>query len=112
MTEERVFQVFWEHLNARVQDQDGSLNGFLRARREFDHLLMRYLVDTVGSAFERLPRVTDEPVPEDAKRELKDFRERIVRFIEDYEEFAASFASSLESRNLEEPNFPRPKPLA
>ncbi len=111
MTRERVFQGFWHHLDKRVRRQNPQFEEFLDSVSEFNHLLSRYLLDTVDPAFDEMPRDVRSSLPADAKRELEAFRERLVGFVDEYQEFSNILRDSLETCSFNDAYLSRPKPL-
>jgi len=110
MTPERVFQGFWYQLHQRVQDANPSLTDVTTVVTEFNHLVNQYLNETVLPVFDRMSPTTRSSLPDDAKRDLESFREKLVHYLNEYEAFARTLAQSLETCDLREPYLPRPKP--
>ena len=61
--------------------------------------------------FERFPQDLRPQLTDAAKRDLEEFRERFVRFIDDYSEFLTNLDQSLSAPVVKGYYFPRPKPL-
>lgn len=111
MTRERVFQGFWHHLHKRLHRQTPRLEEFLDTVSEFNHLVRSYLRDSVRPVFDEMPRETRSRLPEAARGDLKAFREKLTRFVEDYDEFKTRLHDSLESCSFGNTHLSPPNPL-
>ena len=68
----------------------------------------RYCLDPI---FERLPQELRPLVTDRTKSSLESFRERFVRFLDDYDEYLTRLDESFTRPRVEPHYFPRPKPL-
>lgn len=111
MARKRLFQGFWYHLDKRTRRRNPEFGEFLDAVSEFNHLVTRYLRETVAPVFDGMPDDVRSSLPARARQELEAFREKLIRFIEDYDEFKARLRDSLETSSFTDAYLSRPKPL-
>jgi len=110
---QHVLQGFWFHQRGRLTSHGANLHTFLMSLRELTDLVHYYLDCHVRPVF-------DEPSEElerlllaatETRKELVAFRERFVRFLDDYEEYLQRLSTSLVTTPLPHHYFARPKPV-
>lgn len=112
------FSKWCHYLKARVEQEKGDFSTFRDTMSEFNYLVSLYAQHCVMPIFERFPQELRHLLTARAKSSLESFRERFVRFLDNYEDFRKNFFESLSTHELpvsthELPGcwFPRPKPL-
>lgn len=109
ITDERIFRGFWERLHRRLEDGTPEPDRIVTAVEEFNHLFNQFLQETAMPIFDQLPQTVQADLSDRAKQDLNEYRERLLRLRDTYDDFATDFAESLETYNLGAPYLPRPK---
>lgn len=106
-----LFNGFWHDLDSRIDKQKLSLGNFVQSASELRNLVNSYNRYCVSPVFERLPQELSELLTDEARSSLGSLRERFVRFLEDYDEYAKELEESLRTVHLRAFYISRPKPL-
>lgn len=109
ITDERIFRGFWSRLHRRLEGQNPNPDRIVDAVEEFNYLVNQFLRETVVPVFDQIPEHVRPDLPDRAKRDLNDYRERLLRLRDPYNEFARDLAESLDTYELHAPHLPRPK---
>lgn len=106
-----LFHPFSLQLRSRVDQQQRNLRNLLHGLEELSLLTRSYTRYCVLPMFDEFPQDLRPSLTERAKSNLESFRERYVRFLDDYSEYLDSLAQSFSKPRIEPHYFPRPKPL-
>lgn len=109
ITDEGIFRGFWYQLHRRLEEQNPDPDRIVTAVEEFNHLFNQFLRETVVPVFDQLPPHVRPDLPNRAKQDLNEYRERLLRLRDTYDEFATDLAESLDTYDLSPPYLPRPK---
>lgn len=106
-----LFHGFWHDLNSRIEKQTPNLDNLVQSVTELRNLVNSYNRYCVGPVFDRFPEGLRELLTDEVKSALESFRERFLRFLEDYDEYAKELEDSLRTVRLQTYYVGRPKPL-
>jgi len=106
-----LFHDLSKQLTARVERRPANLANLREGVEELGLLVRSYGRYCVEPIFERLPQELRPLLTDRAKSSLESFRERFVRFLDDYDEYVTRLDESFSRPRIEPHCFPRPKPL-
>lgn len=106
-----IFYDFSNQLTARIARHPANLPNLRDGMEGLGLLVAWYSRNCVEPIFERLPEELRPLLTDTAKRSLESFRERFVRFHDDYDEYVTRLNESLSKPRIGPCYFPRPKPL-
>ena len=112
LTREQLFGEFSFCLNERIARGNLKVPELMLAISELNSLVNNYIRYCVQPVFEHAPEEIRPLLTADARRELESFRERFVRFLDDYSEYLKRLDSSLTSSKVRPYHFPRPKAVS
>ncbi len=105
------FKGYCYHLSQRTGGRRLTCEALPEAISELNMLVSDYIRYCIDPVFERFPQDMRPLLTERAKRELNSFRERFVRFLDDYSEYLKKLEASLRKPRIQGYYLPRPKPL-
>ncbi len=105
------FKGYCYHLSQRTGGRRLTCEALPEAISELNMLVSDYIRYCIDPVFERFPPDMRPLLTERAKRELNSFRERFVRFLDDYSEYLKKLEASLREPRIQGYYLPRPKPL-
>lgn len=109
---ENLFRVFLLPLRNRLANpRQHDIRGFEDAISELNDLVNAYLYYCVRPVYDDLPPELRSLTGGDAGKALRAVRERILRFLDDYEEFLKRLETSLLTVKIPNYSFKRPNPI-
>ena len=111
VTAAELFHDFSKQLTARIERQPTNPANLRDGMEELGLLVRSYGRYCVEPIFERLPQELRPLLTDRAKSSLESFRERFVRFLDDYDQYVTRLDESFSRPRIEPHYFPRPKPL-
>ena len=106
-----LFGGFWRDLDSRVEKQQPNLGNLMQSTSELHNLVSSYNRHCVGPVFDGFPEKMRELLTDEAKSVLESFRERFVRFLEDFDEYTNDLQGSLRTVFVQSYYINRPRPL-
>lgn len=106
-----LFHDLSQQLAARVERRPANLPNLRDGVQDLGLLVRLYSRYCVEPIFERLPQDLRPLLTDRAKSNVESFRERFVRFLDDYDEYVTRLDESFSRPRIEPHYFPRPKPL-
>lgn len=111
VTAAELFHAFSKQLTTRIERQPANLANLQDGVEELALLVRSYGQYCVEPIFERLPHELRPLLTDRPKSSLESFRERYVRFLDDFDEYVTRLDESFSRPRIEPHYFPRPKPL-
>lgn len=109
MAPQRIFHTMWYLLDQRTATTPKDITAALTYWDELYAVFNEFEREHVTPVFQNLPQDLRQALDESARRDLNAFRERFVRFCDDYQEYVTRFLTSLESVQPRVPHVERPK---
>lgn len=111
MGRHHTFYTFWTHVERHATAARPTVAGFIDLFEEFNTLAGNYFYDCIEPIYESMDRSVRDQLTDEARASLEAVRERLVKFRNDYQAFAARVVKGMKTERLVEPYLFQPRTL-